>query len=75
MEKLKNAIEGFNSKVKVMNTPRYLLRPERREGKQHSAVVFAVQNREVLRSLVKSSLHTMGNSQKIEEFYSVRPVD
>jgi hypothetical protein len=75
MEKLKKEIEDFNSRVKVMNTPRYLLRPERRNGKQHSSVVFAVQNKEVLKSIVKSGLHAMGNSQKVEEFYSVRPVD
>jgi hypothetical protein len=75
MEKLKKEIEDFNSKVKVMNTPRYLLRPERRVGKQHSSVVFAFQNRDVLKNLVRSGLHAMGNSQKVEEFFSVRPVD
>jgi hypothetical protein len=33
MEKLKKEVENFNSKVKVINTARYPLRPERSKRK------------------------------------------
>lgn len=51
------------------------MRPERRKGKQYSLMVSAVENKDVLKCLVKIGLYAMENSQKVEELFSIRLVD
>lgn len=60
---------------KVINIQRYLLITEWRKVKHDYSMTFGVQKMNVWKSLVISRLYTMRNSQKVKEFFSVRPID
>jgi hypothetical protein len=75
MQKLRREIEEYNSKVQLMNTPRFLLKAEKREGKQHLSVIISVKTKQEAKNIVKNGLQILGDTHKAVEFLSVRPFD
>jgi hypothetical protein len=77
MEKLKAELETYNSIGELACRPRYLSRPERRQGKANTSVVISLENRHqgAANHILRRGIMAMGVHHKTEKFYSARPWD
>src|SRR5262249_18039744 len=73
--KLKAELETYNSKAKLTTLPRYLSRPEKRQGKSNSSIVVCMQNAADAEYIIKHGVMAMGTHHKAEKHYSVRRWD
>ena len=56
MTHLRTEIESYNPSVTLINNPRWLTRPEKREGKKSSSVSIALESKEVAMKCVEKGL-------------------
>src|SRR5690606_32436666 len=74
MEELKAEIETYNPRIKLAMAPRWLTRPEAREGKKFSSVVITIDDQES-KKLMKRGLYVLGVNRKTEQYFTSRPTD
>ena len=65
---LRNEIEIFNPELKLLRDPSWLSSEETRQSKRHASIVFAVNNTEQARKVIKKKLYIAG-LQLITESY------
>jgi hypothetical protein len=71
----RDEIETYNPHVQLMTQPRYLTRPEKRAGKNHSSMVIALQNEEDASRVERSGVYLRGVKMKTGKFIATRPFD
>src|SRR5690606_14885610 len=68
MTQLRTEIESYNLSVNLLNNPRWLMRPEKREGKKSSSVSIALDNQDVATLCVNKGLRVNMQLLKVEHF-------
>jgi hypothetical protein len=68
-------LEAFNSKLHLTCLPRYLVKPERREGKQSSSIVVSLADADQANYLIKHGVLAMGTHHRVDRYYATRPWD
>ena len=75
LSKLREEIETYNSKIQLAIQPRYLTRPDRREGKEKSSVVIAIREEPAAEYALRHGVMVMGSQLKTSKYLSARPYD
>src|SRR5690606_11131129 len=68
MTQLRTEIESYNPSVTLLNNPRWLTRPEKREGKKSSSVSITLDNQDVATLCINKGLRVDMQLLKVEHF-------
>ena len=68
-------IETYNSKIQLATYPRYLTKPESRQGKEKSSIVIALRNQTAADYTLKHGVMVKGSQLKTVKYLSARPFD
>jgi hypothetical protein len=74
MEALRDEINRFNPKLTLANLPRWLTKPESREGKEFSSAVIAVRTQDE-QVVAAKGISVNGRMRRTAPFLSARPSD
>jgi hypothetical protein len=74
LELLREEIDRFNPRLALANMPRWLTRPETREGREFTSVVIAVRTQEEQATAAKG-ISVNGRMRRTTPFLSARPSD
>jgi hypothetical protein len=64
-----------NNKVKLAQTPRYISRPEKREGKAVSSVMIALKTAEDAHTLKRTKVIVLYECKRVSDFHTSRTTD
>lgn len=75
LNKLRTELETYNRLIQLPCQPRYLVRPDRREGKTHTSVVVSLTDKAQANHILKHGVLIMGTHHKAGKYYATRPWD